>query len=254
HALGVSESGRGDAMRNYLQRNIFFGDDAQLNPLSGAQFVLHGPKSDDVIGSIGVDTADIPALHGQSIEIEGHTAFVARRKPHGNLHWTVITEDESAAATIWDVLHTAGATLAGAIAFNTLRIQAGVPAFGREITADYLPLEVGLWDEISFAKGCYTGQEIIARMESRSQLSRLMVRVSMREAVPTPTDLFDLDGKAIGKLTSSVADGSGAHVGIAIVKQLFAGTGTTINTETGQPITVRDIAGARPPEHMLKEI
>ena len=56
---------------------------------------------------------------------------------------------------------------AGSLTYNVLRIRAGRPGVGHELSTDYIPLELGLWDEVSFTKGCYTGQEIIARMESR---------------------------------------------------------------------------------------
>ena len=55
------------------------------------------------------------------------------------------------------------------------RIESGVPRFGAEISQETIPLEVGLWDEVSFRKGCFTGQEILARMESRGQLARRLV-------------------------------------------------------------------------------
>ena len=53
---------------------------------------------------------------------------------------------------------------AGSLTYNVLRIRAGRPGVGRELSTDYIPLELGLWDEVSFTKGCYTGQEIVSKM------------------------------------------------------------------------------------------
>ena len=55
-------------------------------------------------------------------------------------------------------------------AYDYLRIAAGHPRFGHEIRLKFIPLEANMWDDISFNKGCYTGQEIIARMESRNKV------------------------------------------------------------------------------------
>jgi len=55
-----------------------------------------------------------------------------------------------------------------------LRIEQGYGAFGRELSQEYIPLETGLLDAVSFTKGCYVGQEIIARMESRGRLAKVL--------------------------------------------------------------------------------
>jgi folate-binding protein YgfZ len=249
-ALYLAGPGRRDGLQNLLQRNIFFNDDVQLIPLDGNQFVLHGPTSDDVITALGVDAATVPPMHGVEAEIAGHPVFVARRKPFSGAHWTVITFDAASAIPVWDAIHTVGATLAGAIAYNALRIGAGVPAYGRELSGDYIPLEVGLWDEVSFTKGCYTGQEIIARMESRARLAKVMVRVTLDGPTNAPTALLH-EGKTVGTLTSAVT-ADGEHLGIAVIKNALAEPGATFTTEDGVTVTVRDLAGAPPPERMLK--
>ena len=64
-------------------------------------------------------------------------------------------------------------------AYESLRIEAGQPAFPNEIGEEHIPLEAGLWSAVSFSKGCYIGQEIIARMESRGQIARKLVRLAL---------------------------------------------------------------------------
>src|SRR5690606_27230476 len=108
---------------------------------------------------------------------------------------------------VWTALLAAGADHglqpAGSLTYNVLRIRAGRPGVGRELSADYLPLEVGLWDEISFNKGCYTGQEIIARMESRSRLAKTIVTLALDALVEAPAPI-SIDEREVGTLTSSV--------------------------------------------------
>jgi aminomethyltransferase len=92
--------------------------------------------------------------------------------------------------------------------FDYLRIEAGLPRFGRELTLDYIPLEANLWADVSFAKGCYTGQEIIARMESRGRLAKRLVRLQAAGPVAAGTSIM-ADGKEVGKVTSAAVGPEG---------------------------------------------
>lgn len=84
-----------------------------------------------------------------------------------------------------------------------LRIEAGTPAWGKELDATVLPAEAGL-DEthVSFTKGCYPGQEPIARLHYRGRPNRRLRRLEVESA--SPGDEILLDGKAVGRVTSAV--------------------------------------------------
>ena len=84
------------------------------------------------------------------------------------------------------------------------RIEAGIPRWGREIDGQILPAEAGL-DEthISFSKGCYPGQEPIARQRYRGKVNRKL-RVLEVEGDATPGTELVLDGKTVGRITSAV--------------------------------------------------
>ncbi|HEX9140594.1 MAG TPA: hypothetical protein VF833_00090, partial [Gaiellaceae bacterium] len=84
------------------------------------------------------------------------------------------------------------------------RIEAGIPRWGREIDEQILPAEAGL-DEthISFSKGCYPGQEPIARQRYRGKVNRKL-RVLDVEGDATPGTELLLDGKTVGRITSAV--------------------------------------------------
>jgi len=250
--LLLTGPGRGQAVMSLLDRNIFFNDDAQPQILDGRQFVLHGPNADDVINKFGLDAVSVAPLHGVDIELAGQPVFVARRKSLSGAHWSVTVPQGADDVAVWDAILDAGARPAGAIAYNMLRIRAGAPAHGREIHPDYIPLEVGLWDEVSFAKGCYTGQEIIARMESRARLARVMVRVELDAPAKAPTPLNNEDDRAVGTLTSSVTTTADEYLGIAVVKNDVAVPGTQFRISNGATATVLDLAGAAPPTRMLK--
>jgi aminomethyltransferase len=117
---------------------------------------------------------------------------------------------------------------------------------GRELSTDYIPLEIGLWDEVSFSKGCYTGQEIIARMESRHKLAKTIVQLTLDQPVETPAALT-LDGREVGALTSCAAAPDGLVYGIGVVKLAAAVRGTVLKA-AGAQATILQLAGAQPPD------
>jgi tRNA-modifying protein YgfZ len=84
-----------------------------------------------------------------------------------------------------------------------LRIEAGTPAWGRELDEAVLPAEAGLEEtHISFTKGCYPGQEPIARLHYRGHPNRRLRRLVVPAA--KPGDGIELDGKVVGRVTSAV--------------------------------------------------
>ena len=112
--------------------------------------------------------------------------------------WDVVAED---------VAPPAGVRLCGREALEAVRIEAGVPAAGNELTEGLIPAEAGIVSEtVSFTKGCYVGQELVARIDSRGgNTPRRLRGVVLEEASPPAAGaaLVDADGKAIGRITSS---------------------------------------------------
>lgn len=243
-ALVLGEPARGQPLGQYLQRNIFFGDAVQVSNLGPATnaFDLHGPQADKLIKQLIPDHED---QQGFETEIEDIPVTIARHKPVVASRWTIIVALEQA-ANLWQILTNAGAIPAGSLTYNILRVRAGLPSVGRELSTEYIPLEVGLWDEISFSKGCYTGQEIIARMESRNRLAKILVKLEMVEFVPAPAELH-AEGKIAGQLTSSVQAPDGEIFALAVIKAALAHPGQEFAVgETQQPAKVLVLAGVQP--------
>ncbi len=245
-ALVIAEPGRGESLRRYLQRNIFFNDDARLHDLneSTRQFVLHGAKANAVAEQFAPELAE---LHGTEAQIAGAPVIVLRDQPLSGAHYRLVVP-AAQAADVWAALLDLGAAdgliPAGSLTYNALRIRAGRPAVGHELSTDYLPLEVGLWDEISFSKGCYTGQEIIARMESRGKLAKVMVALRLDAPVEAPAAI-SREGREIGKLTSSAQTPDGENLGIGVVKLASAQPDTSVSV-AGIEAKILALPGAPP--------
>ena len=136
------------------------------------------------------------------IELEEHTStLVFGDRPDG----AIANADYGGDA--WEVLDTSvdGEPI-GDAALEHMRIEAGTPRFGAEIDDRVLPAEAGLTERaVSFTKGCYPGQEPIARQHHRGKLNRRL-RVLELSGPVTPESELQHGGKSVGRITS-VADG-----------------------------------------------
>jgi aminomethyltransferase len=100
------------------------------------------------------------------------------------------------------------------------RIRAGTPRWGREIDDRVLPAEAGLTKRaVSFTKGCYPGQEPIARLHYRGHANRglRVVRLPVTELPPYDSELL-YEGRAVGRVTSAVRDPNGGVIALGYVR------------------------------------
>jgi folate-binding protein YgfZ len=111
-----------------------------------------------------------------------------------------------------------------------LRVEAGVPRFGRELDESVLPDEARLERAVSTTKGCYTGQEVVARMRSRGRVSHLLV--GLRCAAPSlpalRTPVQDPEGKRVGEVTSAVLSPRFGAIALAFVRRPWDAPGTRL--------------------------
>ncbi|MFI5378046.1 MAG: glycine cleavage T C-terminal barrel domain-containing protein [Tepidisphaerales bacterium] len=122
----------------------------------------------------------------------------------------------------------------GWAAFNTVRIEAGRPIFGIDYDESVLPAETGQLNRaVSFTKGCYLGQEIVARMHAREQVSRLIVGIRMdADALPVAgVKIHDAAGNEVGGITSSTVSPvlSRAAICLGIVRRAHAAMGARLH-------------------------
>lgn len=210
-ALLVCGPGRGADVRAWLQRYIFFQDDVQLE--IGAEpwslWSLLGPQADHALTAL--------APQGQAPRGEEVVSF------SGGLAWSVAAPARGGLALLLDEQGEARAQVLWAMgpaedeAYQALRIEAGLPETGREIDGERLPPEVGLDHAVSLSKGCYIGQEILARMDTRGKLAWRLAGV-MLEAPAAPGAGLTQGGARVGELTSAAVSPRRGPVGLAVVR------------------------------------
>lgn len=229
----LAGEGHREPLARYLLRNVFFQDDFQLRDVTEetAVFAVYGPQSQSLLQRAGFSDTDLPLHHWRQAEVGGMAVSLHKADPiNGEGYYLILPA--AVREAFWQHMLDNGLTPAAEAAFDFLRIAAGLPRFGRELTLDYIPLEADLWADVSFSKGCYTGQEIIARMESRGRLARRLVR--LHAAAPlTPGAEISADGKEVGTLTS-IAAGPQEWVALGYVK--------TAVLEENKPLQVGETA------------
>jgi tRNA-modifying protein YgfZ len=112
-----------------------------------------------------------------------------------------------------------GVAVVSGDAYQVARIEAGIPMMGAELTERTIPAETGIVERtVSFTKGCFTGQELVARIDSRGgHVPRHLRAVVLSEAVPPAGAAVLVDGKQVGVLTSVAATPGGGAVALAYI-------------------------------------
>jgi folate-binding protein YgfZ len=113
---------------------------------------------------------------------------------------------------------------------DVLRIAAGIPALGRDVTSRNFPQEARLERAVSFKKGCYVGQEIVARIASRGAINRLLVKLRL-EARVVPGASVAVEGAAVGQVTSSAESPATGALALAYVKVEHARPGQRVSVD-----------------------
>jgi folate-binding protein YgfZ len=165
---------------------------------------VYGPRSREVLGRVlGME---IPALAEDAFvepEYGGARLLVAATREAGGEEGFDVFVAAERAAELWTALRAADAVPAGFGALETLRIEAGRPRYGLELTEETIPTEAyestGLMDRaISFHKGCYTGQEVIVRIAHRGHVNRHLRGLLLGES-PAPAARAPLVNPATGR-------------------------------------------------------
>jgi folate-binding protein YgfZ len=194
-----------------------------LGPAS-ARFSLIGPTAAAALTEAGFDSPG--PLAGSRFEASGEQLDVLGHDGLTSEGLTILVPVHVAGA-VWRRLVAAvsaeGGRPAGQLAADSWRVLRGLPASGHELTEEHNPLEAGLGDSaVSFDKGCYVGQEVVARLNTYDKVSRRLVGLELESGAPLPetgTSLFDA-GRSVGKLTTAVLPPDrNAPIALAYVKR-----------------------------------
>lgn len=226
--LLIVSPNRRQYMMDWLDRYIFFADKVELTDVTQetATFSLIGPKSDALVEQLGAGTIiGQPYASHQLVELKGVEVRIAVGSGLSMPGYTLIVPTENA-ATVWSNLVESGSVPLGDRVWEQLRIQQGRPVPDQELTEDYNPLEARLLQTISFEKGCYIGQETIARLNTYKGVKQYLWGIRL-SAPAQPGSVITLKDEKIGKLTS-YTDTDQGFFGLGYIRTKAGGEGLKV--------------------------
>jgi folate-binding protein YgfZ len=222
---------RRQTLLDWLDRYIFPMDQVEVEDITEATacFSLIGEASQAKLGELGIVADDLVPndadLTHQLVQFAGGEVRLAAGCGLALPGYTTIG-DRDRISQLTEALTRAGAISASDTVWEQLRVQQGRPAPDAELTEDYNPLEARLWPTISFEKGCYIGQETIARLNTYKGVKTQLwgIRLMGKAQPGTPITLGD---EKIGQLTSVVETGEG-YIGLGYIRTKAGGAGLKV--------------------------
>jgi folate-binding protein YgfZ len=212
--LCVSLFSAAKTIRDRLESYVI-ADDVTVEDVTAhwAGVCVLGAGSAEALAAVGVS---VPGERAWA-EAGSGMIFSGRRFVGANWEWLYPVAGDSPA----ELLRAQGVQEISTGELERLRIEAGIPAVPRDIGPEDLPNEGGLeHDAISYTKGCYLGQEVMARLKSMGKVRRRLLRVEGSGAITAePPALLFVGGKKLGELRSAVRVGEG-FVGLAMISLL----------------------------------
>ncbi|HET6571211.1 MAG TPA: glycine cleavage T C-terminal barrel domain-containing protein [Solirubrobacterales bacterium] len=199
-----------EAARRHLEM-YKVGREVSVADVSGERAILSliGPRSVEVAG-----TAALPEFACEPTEIAGVECLAV-----GTGAGIDLIAKAAGAAKLREALLAAGAAEVGAEAAEVLRIEAGTPRFGAEMSAETMPAEAGIVERaVSFTKGCYIGQEPVARLHYKGRPNRHLRGLEL-SAPASVGEALRLGEKEVGRIGSAALSPARGPIALAVVRR-----------------------------------
>jgi folate-binding protein YgfZ len=207
--------GGGAAIRGHLERYQLAARVALSEPSPLARVVLRGARSALVLAAAGLREPG----RGRCLtaEIGGVAVEVLAPERVGGTCFELWPRTAEAAPAMVAALAAAGATVVSAAAIEVARVEDGELAFGVDYGEDAFPQELGDPAAVSFTKGCYLGQEVVARIHYRGGVQRRASGLRFAGEAPAAGTALLHDGREVGRLTSVARSPRFGAIGLALV-------------------------------------
>ncbi len=226
--LGIVSPANRQAIPNWLDRYIF-AEDITIDDIgdSTSSFELIGPETGAFAAALwGISLEDLPPH--QLAHCDDPQLWIAKL----DLPWTglrLIGPSETL-ASLWRIITERGISPLGETAWNLRRMELGIPLFNSELNEEHNPWEAGLGRAIHMNKGCYIGQEVIARLDTYDKVKQHLVGLSIEpETLPAPgTTLYGEQGP-VGAITSSAQSPAFGSIALAYIRRAYCTPGTLLH-------------------------
>ena len=221
-AIGaITLPGRQAQTARFLKSRIFFMDKVTVDDASAEfdQIDLLGPHAPQVLAHLGA-TSLLTTGETVSLTFGGVVMRVLGPDRAFRLGFRLLLPAEIS-SELQSVLLGLGALRLDLETMDMLRIEAGFPEAVHELTDQYTPLETGLGLAISDDKGCYTGQEIIARQITYDKVTQYLSGLRLKMAAQNGERIW-AEGKAVGVVTSSCVSHRFGPIALAVIKRPYS--------------------------------
>jgi folate-binding protein YgfZ len=221
----------GASVKDILDRFIIT-EDVQVKDVTSSfvHLTLQGPQATQSSRELlSVSFADLKSLQHKMI---GPTMIAVRDRTGQSGYDMIIPNDEAEA--VWQGFLLKGVTPVGQDALEVLRLEAGYPRYGYDVDENTIILEAGFKDAISFTKGCYLGQEVVARATHIGRVNKNLVQFQTdSDHVPVRKAKLQASGREAGYVTSAAfSPGLKAVMGLGYAQRDFAKEGTKLVVES----------------------
>ncbi len=220
---------------HFLRYRLSFQTDIEDITYNHALFHICGPNAISFLSNeIKSDLHRMKKLEFKNIKINSIPVSLHKINRSGEVGFDLVTTNDNA-SKLWEHILIAGQKYNlepfGIQSLETLRIEAGIPVWGKELDEDTFPLEAELWDALSFDKGCYIGQEVTARIRWRGKVNRHLVGLIIEsKELPSKGDLIYKKEKIVGKITSSTYSPTlGTNIALSYIKREYKKPDTSIH-------------------------
>jgi folate-binding protein YgfZ len=253
HQLLVCSSEHKDKVISWINKYVISDDVSAIDSKNKYNLLeLFGPQADSFITLLcGTMTNNIRPNTFKIIHTEGLLFFLAKIKDfNSHLKFWIIADDDNARRITRYLIENKSFfdfNLVGEDAYNSFRIEQGIPASPNELNDEYNPHEARLISLVDFKKGCYIGQEVIARLDTYDKVQKYLMGIVFDNSnIGSELILYDNNEKEAGKVTSSVYSLKfKKHIGLAYVGRAYAEDGTRLvaKSEDGNSheVTVKNL-------------
>lgn len=189
-----------------LERHVFPADRVRLVDVSArtAMFAVMGPESAELMRELNAQAlVDQPAHSHIVLDYAGKPCIIAAGCGIPNVRGFTFIADETVSGELYRSIITKGAKPIGTRDYERARVRAGRPSFGKELTPGHTALEARLFHAISLNKGCYVGQEALAKVHNLKAVRRQLWGLAVTGPVSEGDEIASFeDGEVLGSVTS----------------------------------------------------
>ncbi|MDQ6612449.1 MAG: hypothetical protein M3Y64_08445 [Gemmatimonadota bacterium] len=211
-------------LAQYADESAQYSEIGVYGPMAAAMIARLGVAGS---GDAAITTAMQEALNGWTDwshagwQIPGTEARLIRAPYLGRVPGFLLLVDKSSLEFVRARLESLGAALGDESVWQLAGLEAGRPVFGIDMDATTIPQEANLdrWDAISFDKGCYTGQETVARIHFRGHVNKHLRGLAGISAMPVGAEVRDATGKVIGDVRRAGVSPRFGAIAIAMIRR-----------------------------------